>query len=83
VVHLADGAGDDVDVQVAGEGLVAGEVGLRLGAGGEEVGVVGAPGREVVFGQDGQVSALGGGLADEGLGAGVVFFDGDILVGCK
>jgi hypothetical protein len=27
------------------------------------------------------VSALGGGLPDEGLGAGVVVFDGDVLVG--
>jgi hypothetical protein len=52
-MHLADGPRDNVDVQLAGEGLVAGEVGLRLGAGGEEGGVVWAPGGEVVFWEDG------------------------------
>jgi hypothetical protein len=42
-VDLADCAGDDVDVQLAGERLVAREAGCGLGAGGDEVGVVGAP----------------------------------------
>jgi hypothetical protein len=35
----------------------------------------------VVFGQDGEVGALLGGLPDEGLGPGEVVVDGDILVG--
>lgn len=43
-VDFADCAGDDVDVEFAGEILVAGEVGDGGGAGGDEVRVVGAPG---------------------------------------
>ena len=81
-VDFANGAGDDVDVELAGEGLVAREVGGGFGAGRDEVGVVGAPRGEVVLGEDGQVGTLGGGLPDEGGGAGEVVFDGDVLAGC-
>jgi len=63
-VDLADGAGDDVDVELAGEGLVPGQVGDRFLGGGDEFGVLRTPGREVVFRQDGEVAALRGGGAD-------------------
>ena len=78
-VDFADCAGDDVDVEVAGEGLVAREVGGGFGAGRDEVGVIRTPGRQVVLWQDGQVSALGGGLPDEGGGSVEVVFDRDVL----
>ena len=81
-MDFADCAGDDVDVEVAGEGLVAREVGGGFGAGRDEFGVVGAPGGEVVLGEDGQVGTLDGGLPDEGGGSVEVVFDGDILTGC-
>ncbi len=78
-MDLADGAGNDVDVELAGEGLVAREVGGRFGGGGDEGGVLGAPGGEVVFWEDREVGAGCGGFADEGGGAGEIVFDGDIL----
>ena len=45
---------------------------MGLGTEGDEVGVVGEPVGEVVFGEDGQVGALSGGGTDEGYGFGVV-----------
>lgn len=63
-MDFADGAGDDVDVELAGEGLVFGEVGDGVLRGGDEVGVLGRPGGEVVFRELGDDAALRGGGAD-------------------
>jgi hypothetical protein len=43
-VDFADGAGDDVDVELLGEGLVFDEVGDGVPGGGDEVGVFWRPG---------------------------------------
>ncbi len=43
--------------------------------------MVGAPRGEVIFREDCEVSTLGCGLADVGLGFGKVLFDGEVLVG--
>jgi hypothetical protein len=42
-VDLADGPGDDADAELPRQGLVARQVGCRLGAGRDEVWVVRAP----------------------------------------
>lgn len=71
-VGLADGAGHDGDAELTREALVAGKELFGLGAGDDEVRVFGHPGREVVLGEDGEVAAVGGGLADVGFCLGEV-----------
>lgn len=73
--RLEDRAGRDGDVELGGERLVPREVRRGLLGRGEEDLAVGLPGREVVFGQDGKLGALGGGFADVRLGAGEVAGD--------
>lgn len=70
--RLQDRAGDDGDGELLGEGLVSRQVRRLLLGFGEEDRGVGLPRGEVVFGEDGQVCALGGGFADVGLCAGKV-----------
>lgn len=74
-----DGAGDDADVEFLCKSLVGIEVGLVLGAEGDETRVVGNPVGEMVFWEDGEVSTFGGGGADEGDCFGVVGFYGQGL----
>lgn len=73
--RLQDRAGRNRDAQLLGQRLVPREVRRRLLRRGEEDLALGLPGREVVFRQDGEVGALGGGFADVRLGAGKVAGD--------
>lgn len=62
--------------------MVAGEVGAGGGAGGDKVRVFGGPRGQVVLGEEGDVGAVGGSLAQRVGAVGKVALDVDILEKC-
>lgn len=69
---LAYSARDNGDVELAREGLVSGQVTLGFGARQDKVWVLGHPGCEMVFWEDGEVASGGGGFANGGFCLGKV-----------